>query len=454
MSYTIRAQQAVLPGHEAPVPATIVVKAGKIASVVEGEASGDAAGEVVDIGAGRVLVPGLIDSHVHLNQPGRTAWEGFATGTAAALAGGVTTLIDMPLNSIPPTTTVANLGEKRQAATATGVRCDVGFWGGIIPGNAGDLKPLLAAGAKGFKCFLIESGVDEFPCVGEADLIAACDALQGTNALVMFHAELERVPGSHSHAQPEAYATFLASRPPQLELDALSLILSLARRYPSLRFHIVHLSAADALAPIRAARAGTDGGAPVANLTVETCFHYLTLAAEGVPDNATSYKCCPPIRPEANRQLLREAVIDGTIDYVVSDHSPCTPELKKGDFMSAWGGVSGLGFGLPLLWTEFGREVPLPRVVGWLSAAQAAQVGLAGTKGEIRPGADADFAVFDPDASVEVTQADLLFRNKQSAYIGKTLRGRVDRTYLRGEAVWDADDAAGSLAAETRGQLL
>lgn len=360
----------------------------------------------------------------------------------------------MPLNSIPPTTTVANLGEKRAAAVSTGIRTDVGFWGGIIPGNAGDLVPLLQAGAKGFKCFLIESGVDEFPCVDGLDLIAACDALEGTNALVMFHAELDQNPISHTHEHPESYSTFLASRPPSLELDALALILSLARKYPALRFHIVHLSAADALPLIRAARAGTDGGAPVTNLTVETCFHYLTLSSEAIPDNATSYKCCPPIRSEANRRLLRAAVEDGTIDYVVSDHSPCTPELKKGDFMSAWGGVSGLGFGLPLLWTEFGGDVPLPRIVHWLSSAQAGQVGLAGRKGAIVPGADADFAVFDPAASVEITRDDLLFRNKQSAYIGKTLKGRVEKTYLRGEVVWDASDATGSLAAPTKGQLL
>ena len=347
---------------------------------------------------------------MHLNQPGRTAWEGFATGTSAAVAGGVTTLIDMPLNSIPPTTTVANLAEKRAAATETGVSCDVGFWGGIIPGNAGDLVPLLDAGVKGFKCFLINSGVDEFPHVTEDDLVTACDALKGTDALVMFHAEFESTPHAHdppASANKDEYSTFLASRPQTLETDALTLILRLCRRYPSLRFHIVHLSASDALPAIRAARAGTDGGEPVKNLTVETCFHYLVLRAEDIPANATQFKCCPPIRDEKNRVAILEAVLDGTIDYVVSDHSPCTPELKKGDFMSAWGGVSGLGLGLPLLYTEVGGRVPLPRIIRWLAGVQAAQCRIAERKGAIVAGADADFVVFDPQANVTITQVSL-----------------------------------------------
>jgi allantoinase len=346
-------------------------------------------------------------SHVHLNQPGRTAWEGFATGTSAAVAGGVTTLIDMPLNSIPPTTTVANLEEKRAAARSTGVSCDVGFWGGIIPGNEGDLVPLIDAGVKGFKCFLINSGVDEFPHVGEEDLDKACRALAGTNALVMFHAEFESAPHAHdppAFADKAAYSTFLASRPQTFETDALTLILRLCRRYPSLRFHIVHLSAADALPALRAARAGTDGGAPITNLTLETCFHYLVLRAEDIPPNATQFKCCPPIRDEKNRKAIVEAVLDGTINYVVSDHSPCTPELKKGDFMSAWGGVSGLGLGLPLLHTELADRASLPRIISWLAGEHASQVNIAARKGALVAGADADFVVFDPETNYTVTQ--------------------------------------------------
>lgn len=315
----------------------------------------------------------------------------------------------MPLNSIPPTTTIANLEEKRAAARETGVSCDVGFWGGIIPGNADDLVPLLDAGVKGFKCFLINSGVDEFPCVSEDDLIIACDTLAASekDALVMFHAEFESVPHVHdppATADKTEYSTFLSSRPQSLEIDALELILRLARKYPSLRFHIVHLSASEALPAIRAARDGSDGEAEIKNLTIETCFHYLVLRAEDIPPNATQFKCCPPIRDERNRRAILDAVLDGTINYVVSDHSPCTPELKKGDFMSAWGGVSGLGFGLPLLFTEVQGRVTLPQIVNWLGGAQATQCRLEGKKGVIAPGADADFVVFDPEATWEVTQ--------------------------------------------------
>lgn len=388
-------------------------------------------------------------THVHLNQPGRTQWEGFATGTTAAISGGVTTLIDMPLNSIPPTTTVNNLKEKQSAALDTGISCDVGFWGGIIPGNQDDLVPLLKAGVRGFKCFLIESGVDEFPCVQEEDLDKACKALEkydGPTPLVMFHAELDEHAHEHKNgdanghangkkeSNPEAYETFLDSRPESLETAALSLILKLCARYPSLRFHIVHLSAGSALPALREARAKG-----IKNLTVETCFHYLTLSSEDISDNATQFKCCPPIRTEANRQLLLDAVVNGEIDYVVSDHSPCTPELKKGDFMSAWGGVSGLGLGLPLLWSEKKvRQLGLVKVVDLLSGAQAKQVRL-GNKGAIEVGRDADFAIFDPERKVEITKDGLLFRNKMSPYVGKTLDGRIEKTYLGGKLAFDAD---------------
>ena len=390
---------------------------------------------------GRTFPAGLLltlvsSCHVHLNQPGRTAWEGFQTGTLAAISGGITTLIDMPLNSIPPTTTVANLHEKRKEAKRVGVHCDVGFWGGIIPGNSGELRGLLKHGVKGFKCFLIESGVDvshpwqqgvllimemqEFPCVGESDLLEACRALdvspgcvndrtdpcQGTNALILFHAELDKSPTlehDHSHAHPEQYATFLGSRPPSLELDALSLILSIAERFPSLRFHIVHLSTAHALPIIQVARQNG-----MTNLTVETCFHYLTLSAQDIPENRTEYKCCPPIRDEDNRQALLQGVRDGIIDYVVSDHSPCTPELKKGDFLSAWGGVSSLGLGLQLLWTEFGdkakRGLSWGRLIDLLCTRQAQQVGIDGRKGGLAAGNYADFVIFAPNEETAVVR--------------------------------------------------
>ncbi|KAK1926435.1 putative allantoinase [Papiliotrema laurentii] len=437
----VLAPQAVLPGSSKPQPATITVDLdrGVFVEVAEGVQAVQEGAEVLRLDPSHVLLPGLIDTHVHLNQPGRTEWEGFATGTLAAASGGVTTLIDMPLNSIPPTTTIPNLETKRSAARETGVYTDVGFWGGIIPGNAGDLKGLLDQGAKGFKCFLIESGVDEFPCVDEQDLIKACDALEGTSALILFHAELGST-ADHPHSDPTNYSTFLDSRPESLETDALALILRLARRYPSLRFHIVHLSASSALPLIRRARS-EDG---VSNLTVETCFHYLSLSAADIPTNATAFKCCPPIRDDGNRQKLIDAVVDGTIDFVVSDHSPCIPELKAGDFMSAWGGVSGLGLGLSLLTTTIGDRVGLPRITELLGSRQAKQVGLQGKKGELKKGLDADFVVFDPTETRTVSLDDLRFKNKVSPYLGRELRGWVKQTYLRGQLIWDGQSPSSS----------
>ena len=303
----------------------------------------------------------------------------------------------------------------------------------------------------------------EFPCVQEEDLVKALDALTARNqgGLVLFHAELDKHAHTHgdddkpplSHTNPGEYATFLESRPAQMELDALDLILKMCRAYPSIRFHIVHLSAAEAVPRIKSAR---ESG--VANLTVETCYHYLTLSSEDIPDNATQYKCCPPIRSEANRKQICQALLDGVIDYVVSDHSPCIPELKKGDFMTAWGGVSGLGLGLSLLWTEFSEQVMPSTILGWVSSIQAKQVGLEASKGTLAVGMDADFVIFDPEATYTVdtvrypylmsgscldadaSQEHLLFKNKLSPYVGKTLKGVVDQTYLRGQLVWDSKE--------------
>ncbi|WRT64854.1 allantoinase [Kwoniella shivajii] len=456
---TILAPLALLPDDEKPQPATIEIdlSSGTIISVQQGLIELDSQENVLKIEDGKVLLPGLIDTHVHLNQPGRTAWEGFQTGTLAAISGGVTTLIDMPLNSIPPTTTLHGLETKRNEAKNVGVNCDIGFWGGIVPGNANDLVPMLENGVKGFKCFLIESGVDEFPCVDEEDLLKACEALKSTNALILFHAELDATPPANRHvhdstsSDPCAYTTFLDSRPEQWETSALTLILKFAKLYPSLRFHIVHLSAASSLPAIREARSkGMD------NLTVETCFHYLCLKAEEIPDNATQFKCCPPIRDENNRQLLIEAVLDGTINYIVSDHSPCTPELKKGDFLNAWGGVSGLGLGLSLIWTGFNSHVEskisLGRVIDWMGKHQANQVGIE-NKGSLKAGYKADLVIFDPEKQWEVTTDSLLFKNKVSPYVGKTLKGLVEKTYLAGQLVWDhSKGIEGTLASQ--GQLI
>ncbi|OSD02548.1 allantoinase [Trametes coccinea BRFM310] len=428
-----------------PRPATVIVdvSTGKIVDILNGISSRSSFAEVDDadwIDAGdKYILPGIVDAHVHLNEPGRTDWEGFWTGTRAAASGGVTAVVDMPLNSIPPTTTVANLDDKRRAARG---QCwsDVAFWGGVIPGNQSHLKPLVGAGVKGFKCFLIESGVDEFPCVNESDLRAAMTELQDTSTVLCFHAELQRSTDASTTepSDPTLYSTFLASRPQQLEVDAIELITRLHKEFPSLRLHIVHLSAADALPLIRAAKAS---GLP---LTVETCFHYLTLSAQHIPHGRPEFKCCPPIREDSNREALWEALLDGTIDCVVSDHSPCVASLKKieeGDIMSAWGGISTLGLGLNLLWTEARkRNVGIDRVVDWLCVQTAKHAGLADRKGQLKVGYDADLVVWDPDAQTKVTKELLNFKNKLTPYEGLLLNGKVEKTFLRGRLIYSGPE--------------
>ncbi|KAJ9128291.1 hypothetical protein QFC24_000584 [Naganishia onofrii] len=611
--------QVVLPNHPPQAASIIVDRAsGKIKDVLVGEllAEGeemhpalaeDKEVEWVLVDEGKVVVPGLVDAHVHLNQPGRTSWEGFTSGTLAAVSGGVTTVIDMPLNSIPSTTSVGALEVKIKAARYgwenwrsleeaqrvlggnpgakhksgmgvgagwgkgridesdahkhedhdgdvdleealegmsevemlddsdeemalfneddpvpirrmsrsnsrsnstvglsalapstpingtislngtsngahrpsadkrsprlldvlgsaqsfvgknKGVWCDVGFWGGIVPGNKRHLVPLVKAGVKGFKCFLIESGVDEFPAVSEEDVRRAMKALNTTpeGGLILFHAEMG--DPVHGLGTDQSYTTFLQSRPDQWECTAIEMIIRLLSeqaRDPSVmnptRAHIVHLSSALALPMIREAR---KAGLP---LTVETCFHYLVLSSNSVPGQhdphrqSTEYKCCPPIRDESNREALWAALEDGSIDYVVSDHSPCLPEMKAGGFMDAWGGISALGLGFSLLWTEVtrrnklkasgqldGQEIGIERIVKWCCENTAEQVGLAGVKGVVHPGADADFAIFNPEIFFEITTESLKFKNKVSPYLGKTLRGKVEQTFLRGNLVFD-----------------
>ncbi|KAF7321296.1 hypothetical protein MKEN_00649600 [Mycena kentingensis (nom. inval.)] len=421
--------ERVLLDSSTPRPATLTIRDGKISAVVEGYNPG--AENTLDAGDD-IVIPGLVDAHVHLNEPGRTDWEGFFTGTRAAAAGGVTCVVDMPLNSLPPTCTVPDLELKRTAASG---QCftDVAFWGGVIPHNQPHLKPLVDAGVKGFKCFLIDSGVEEFPCVSEADVQAAMEALQDVPTVLLFHAELDVAPSSTPASPSTSYNTFLDSRPEQLEVDAISLITKLQRQYPSLRCHIVHLSAASALPLIRAAKSAG------LNLTVETCFHYLCLAANTIPDGHPEFKCCPPIRDEANRQLLWDALLQGQIDCVVSDHSPCVAELKKPDLMGSWGGISTLALGLSLLWTEGARRgVSLAQIVDWTSKKTAEHAGLHERKGQLKVGFDADFAIFDPDAEFVVTKESLQFKNKISPYVGMTLRGRVKQTFVRGSLVYDA----------------
>ncbi|KAJ7680346.1 allantoinase [Mycena polygramma] len=435
----VTGRRVLLPGSPEPRPATIAIApSGEITSVEDGWRTRDPAvdhGRWIDA-QDDIVIPGLVDAHVHLNEPGRTDWEGFCTGTRAAAAGGVTCVVDMPLNSIPPTCTVANLDLKREAASG---QCftDVAFWGGLIPGNQSHLKPLVDAGVKGFKCFLIESGVDEFPCVSEPDAQAAMEILQNSSTVLLFHAEFDSSPVDSPQPAPPStsYSTFLNSRPQTLETDAISLITRLQRLYPSLRCHIVHLSAASALPLIRAAKSSG------LNLTVETCFHYLCLSADDIPSGRPEFKCCPPIRETGNRELLWEALLDGSIDCVVSDHSPCVTELKKmdeGDIMGAWGGISTLGLGLSLLWTEGSkRGVTLAQILDWTSKKTADHAGLGALKGQLKVGYDGDFVIWDPSAEFTVTKDSLQFKNKLSPYEGLTLRGQVKQTFVRGSLVYD-----------------
>ncbi|KAI0088935.1 allantoinase [Irpex rosettiformis] len=445
----------VLPGQSHGVPATLVanVESGQITEIHAGQRSRQEFLAVSDsdwLDAGdKLILPGLVDSHVHLNEPGRTEWEGFYTGTRAAASGGVTTVVDMPLNSIPPTVTLNYLEVKRKAATGQ-CAIDVAFWGGVIPGNQSHLKPLVASGVKGFKCFLIESGVEEFPCVARDDLVDAMDELKDTSTVLCFHAELEGSQPDVSEDDPTLYSTFLASRPQELEVNAIKLITSLHTQYPSLRLHIVHLSAANALPLIRAAKTS---GLP---LTVETCFHYLALSAAEIPHGHPEFKCCPPIREETNRDALWGALLDGTIDCVVSDHSPCVASLKRceeGDIMSAWGGISTLGLGLSVLWTEGQkRGVTIGQIVDWLSVKTAMHAGLDDRKGKLAVGYDADIVVFDPNTDHTVTKESLNFKNKLSPYEGLTLKGRVEKTFLRGNLVYDV--SRGFVTSKPLGQLL
>jgi allantoinase len=409
----------------------VVVRGGIIAEVSTGAADlGAAAGADVEVPDSCVLLPGLVDSHVHVNEPGRTEWEGFATATAAAAAGGITTLADMPLNSIPATVSLAALEAKRAAARGQ-LAVDVAFWGGAVPGNIGDLRPLHEAGVVGFKCFLLPSGVPEFEPVDPGQLRAAMTEIASFGGLLIAHAEDPGVIDAVPAWRGRPYRDFLASRPPAAETVAVRQLLA-ATGLTGCRTHIVHLSAAAALPEINRAR---QEGLPV---TVETCPHYLTLAADQVPDGATQFKCCPPIRDAANQEQLWQALTDGVIDCVVSDHSPCPVEAKHldtGDFAGAWGGIASLQVGLPAMWTAASaRGLALTDIAGWMARAPAGLAGLA-DRGEIRPGRQADFCVFAPDEEFVVDPARLRHRHKVSPYAGKALRGVVRQTWLRGELV-------------------
>jgi allantoinase len=433
----LRSRRVVLPDGERP--AAVCVSEGRIAAIEPYE--GSAGRDLGDV----ALLPGLVDTHVHVNEPGRTEWEGFATATRSAAAGGVTTIIDMPLNSIPPTVTVSALEVKREAAAGQ-CHVDVGFWGGAVPDNRGDLRALHEAGVFGFKSFLVDSGVPEFPPLTPPQLDAA---MRTVDALFVLHAE---DPESlRPVAASRRYADFVRSRPAESEESAVAAVIRTARSARA-RAHILHLSAASALPLLAVAK--RDGG----RVTAETCPHYLTLRAEDVPDGATEYKCCPPIRDAGNQDLLWRGLAEGIIDCVVSDHSPCTPDLKRsdvGDFATAWGGIASLQLGLAAVWSHArARGHRLGDVVRWMADRPADLVGLS-HKGRIAVGGDADLVAFAPDEDFTVDPGGLHHRHAVTPYAGRTLSGVVHQTWLRGESIFVRGTGAGTGEhGQARGRLL
>jgi len=469
-------------------PATVLVVGGKIVAIAAWE-DPPAYAHLRDCGD-HVILPGLVDTHVHINDPGRTEWEGFQTATQAAAAGGITTLVDMPLNCMPETITVEALDAKRAAAAGIGSAdadaetaisqtwVDWMAWGGVVGnnglgGNEAHLTELIAAGVPGFKCFLVHSGIDGFAWVDEPQLRKALAALRGSDLPLLAHAELagpvDRATGEINapgqNLDWRSYSTYLASRPDKAELEAIELIIALAAVFDT-PLHIVHLATAAALPALRKARAAG------LKITVETCPHYLWFSADQIPDGATEYKCAPPIRSAANREALWQALYDGDIDLIATDHSPCPPELKRQDsgrFDQAWGGIASLGLALPVVWTGLQQHAPafqsnsspisdtesnFTRLTKWLATEPARLAGLTGKKGELAPGYDADLVVFDPESEWTVTEDDLHFRHKLSPYLGSNLRGRVLETYLRGECIYWGRGQGGVLDPKAHGREL
>ena len=416
----IRSTRVVTPSGIGP--ATIHVEGERIAAIERDSPADTDYGDLV-------IMPGLVDSHVHVNEPGRTEWEGFATATRAAARGGITTIVDMPLNSIPPTTTLDALETKQRSAHG---EVNIELWGGVIPGNTRELKRMIEAGARGFKCFLVHSGVDEFPNVDEAQLREAAQTLAGTRAPLLVHAELpgpiEGARAAIAGADPNDYRTYLHSRPSAAEDEAIDLLLRVCRDTGA-RIHVVHLSSASALAIVERARAE---GLP---LSAETTPHYLHFDAESVPYGHTEYKCAPPIREHENRERLWQGLRDGTISLVVSDHSPCTPELKRGNFDSAWGGIASLQFVLPITWSGARqRGFTLADITRWCCEAPARLAGLA-NKGAIETGRDADFVVWSPEESFVVDASHIEHRHKVTPYLGAELYGVVRETWVAGSLI-------------------
>jgi allantoinase len=422
-------------------PAALLVDGEHICEVVSQDEI-PANAEVQNVGDLAIL-PGLVDSHVHINEPGRTDWEGFATATRAAAAGGYTLLVDMPLNCLPPTTNVAALEAKRAAARGQ-CRVDWLAWGGVVADNPGDIEPLASAGTPGFKCFLVHPGIDGFTMVTEQQLRAALPHVASTGLPLLVHAELpgpiEAATNNLADADWTLYNTYLQSRPEEAELSAIRLLLSLCREY-KFRLHIVHLSAVSALPELSAARAE---GLPV---SIETCPHYLYFAAETIPAGATLFKCAPPIRNRQNREQLWQGLRDGTIDLVATDHSPCPPEMKhlaERNFQTAWGGIASLSVALPVMYTEaINRGFALTDIARWMAEGPATLAGCQKQKSQLVAGYDADFVVFDPESEFVVSTDKLFYRHPVSPYIGERLRGVVKATYLRGTLVFSDGEFPG-----------
>jgi len=422
--------------------AVVLVSNGQIVEVAPALPDNISPDNITDIG-NRLLMPGVIDPHVHINEPGRTEWEGFETATRAAITGGITTLVDMPLNASPVTATVKAF-EQKLAAAANQLHTSCGFWGGVVPGNEKEIPGLIDKGVLGFKAFLTHSGIDDFPNVTAADLEKAMPLIAESNLPLLVHCELsdDMAPPV---TDPHSYRQYLASRPAHWEDAAIALMIKLCEKYRC-RVHIVHLSAASSIAQLRQAK---EKGLPI---TVETAQHYLYFNAEAIADGQTQFKCAPPIRNKVNNEQLWEALQQGIIDFVATDHSPATPALKQlesGNFSKAWGGIASLQLALPVLWTAARkRKIPVTAMAEWLGAAPARLAGL--QKGMIAKGYSADFVIWDPEATFKVTESILHHKHKVTPYINETLYGVVEQTYLGGRLVYDR----GHLTAPHTGNII